>query len=179
VMSPLPTPLTCPLQILFMTSSPWSVRPAVSKEKKAIPGLTSRLMKRWSCSIKLFKSLTCLRLTASASPPLALRKAIAEGLAAFVSPFITPGADVGGSGSAAAVGWATYSWIERAPEAEPAVACSALTKNRLAAEASRVGLKRNARGFPCQSTARDRDLQVVRTLRDVSSTFQESVVAFK
>src|SRR5438128_10512761 len=44
-MSPLPTPLTCPLRIMCMTSYPWSVRPAVSMEKKPIPGLTNRLMR--------------------------------------------------------------------------------------------------------------------------------------
>jgi hypothetical protein len=44
VMSPLPTPPICPLRIMFITSYPCSVRPAVSKEKKPIPGLTSRLI---------------------------------------------------------------------------------------------------------------------------------------
>src|SRR5271157_1117544 len=56
VMSPLPTPLTCPLRIMCMTSYPCSVRPAVAREKKPIPGLTKRLRKRWSCSIRLFGS---------------------------------------------------------------------------------------------------------------------------
>jgi len=31
--------------ILFMTSYPWNVRQAVSKEKKPMPGLTRRLMR--------------------------------------------------------------------------------------------------------------------------------------
>ena len=50
----------CPLPIMFITSSPCNVRPAVSMEKKPIPALTRRLMNRWSCSTRLFKSLTRL-----------------------------------------------------------------------------------------------------------------------
>src|SRR5712692_11713077 len=103
-MSPLPTPCTCPLRIMFITSYPCSVRPAVSKEKKPIPGLTSRLMKRWSCSTRLFKYLTCLSSTDAGRIPAALSSAMAFGYAAFLSTLITRGADGGGLGSAGAVG---------------------------------------------------------------------------
>src|SRR5260370_5749083 len=44
-LSPLLTPCICPFLIMFMTSYPCNVRQAVSKEKKPIPGLTSRLMR--------------------------------------------------------------------------------------------------------------------------------------
>ena len=80
VMSPLPTPLTCPLRIMFMTSYPCSVRPAVSTKKKPIPGLTNRLIKRWSCSTRLLRYLTCLSSTDSGSVPVALRSAMALGI---------------------------------------------------------------------------------------------------
>jgi hypothetical protein len=39
---------------------PARVLPAVSIEKKPTPGVTSRLMKRRSCSIRFFKELTKL-----------------------------------------------------------------------------------------------------------------------
>src|SRR5437588_1961664 len=58
VISPLPTPLTCPLRSMFITSYPCNVLPAVSTEKKPIPGLTIRLIKRWSCSTQLLRYLT-------------------------------------------------------------------------------------------------------------------------
>jgi hypothetical protein len=45
VMSPLCIPCTCPFLTLFITSKPWSVRHAVSKEKKLLSSLTSRLMR--------------------------------------------------------------------------------------------------------------------------------------
>jgi osmotically-inducible protein OsmY len=51
-------------------------------------------------------------------------------------------------------GWATCSWIGRAPGTEPDVERSALTKKLLAASASRVGLNRNSRVLPSESTAR-------------------------
>lgn len=73
------TPLTCPLRIMFVTSYPCSVHPAVSTEKKPSPGLTSRLMKRWSCSIRLLRYLTCLSSTDSGSIPVALSSAMAFG----------------------------------------------------------------------------------------------------
>src|SRR6185437_12910906 len=44
-LSPLPTPFTCPFRIMCITSYPCNVRHAVSKEKKPIPGLMSRLMR--------------------------------------------------------------------------------------------------------------------------------------
>ena len=47
--------------------------------KEAIPGLTSRLMNRWSCSTRLFKYLTCLSSTDSGSLPAALSSAMALG----------------------------------------------------------------------------------------------------
>src|SRR5258708_12002779 len=56
--SPLCTPCTCPFLILCIASYPCTVFHAVSKEKKPMAGLTRRLRKRWSCSIRLFKYLT-------------------------------------------------------------------------------------------------------------------------
>ncbi len=52
-------PFICPFRIIFIVSSPASVRRTLSKEKKPRPGLVQRLIKRWSCSIKLFRYLTC------------------------------------------------------------------------------------------------------------------------
>src|SRR5450631_1412121 len=43
---------------MFIASSPCKVRLAVSNEKKPSPGLTSRLIKRWSCSIRLLRYFT-------------------------------------------------------------------------------------------------------------------------
>ena len=48
-------------------------------EKKPIPGLTTRLMKRWSCSIRLLRYLTCLSSTCSGRIPAALSSAMALG----------------------------------------------------------------------------------------------------
>src|ERR1051326_9046468 len=42
---------------MFMASYPRSVRQAVSNEKNPSPGLTKRLIKRWSCSIRLWRLL--------------------------------------------------------------------------------------------------------------------------
>src|SRR5947209_9722529 len=163
--SPLPTPLTCPFLIMFITSYPCSVRPAVSTEKKPIPGLTSRLMNRWSCSIRLFRYLTCLSSTDAGRIPAALRSAIALGYAAFLSTLMTRGADArgveisqshelfqwrgrvwldsdhprsrgGGDGSATAVGSSTCAAAGCARGTEPAVECSAFRKKPLAASAS-------------------------------------------
>src|SRR5712692_11199925 len=63
-------------------------------------------MKRWSCSTRLFKYLTCLSSTDAGRIPAALSSAMAFGYATFLSTLITRGADFVGSGSAA-VGWAT------------------------------------------------------------------------
>src|SRR5205807_5994426 len=82
-------------------------------------------------------------------------------------------------GSARAVGSSTCSWSGRAPGAEHAVACRAFLKKRLAASASRVGLKRNSRVFPSESTARYRYVHVPLILMYVSSTLQESLHAFR
>ncbi len=59
--------------------SPARVRHAHSNEKKLIPGLTSRLIKRWSCSIRLLRYFTCLSSTLSGRTPAALRSAMALG----------------------------------------------------------------------------------------------------
>src|SRR5260221_341741 len=58
-MFPFSPPCTCPFRSIFILSYPWSVCHAVSNEKKPIPGLTSRLRKRWSCSMRLFTYLLC------------------------------------------------------------------------------------------------------------------------
>jgi len=44
------TPKTCPFLIMFIISYPRIVRRAVLKEANPIPGLTNRLIPRWSCS---------------------------------------------------------------------------------------------------------------------------------
>lgn len=49
------------------------------KEKKPVPGLTSRLRKRWPCSIRLFKYLTCRSSTDAGRTPPALISAMALG----------------------------------------------------------------------------------------------------
>jgi hypothetical protein len=134
MMSPFPTPCTCPFRIMFILSYPCNVFQAVSTEKKPIPGLTSRLMKRWSCSTMVLRYLTCRSSTLSGKTPIAL------------SPVGRP---------------------------------KAVTKNRLAASASRVGLNRNSRVFPLESTARSRYLQVFLIFRYVSSTLQESLQALR
>src|SRR5207237_10764685 len=77
----------------FMISYRCPVFQAVSKEKKPSPGLTRRLMKRWSCSTMLLRYLTCLSSTDSGSVPLALSWTTALGEAAFLSTLMTRGAD--------------------------------------------------------------------------------------
>ena len=49
-LSPLLIPCICPFLRIFIASYPCNVRQAVSNEKKPMPGLTRRLMNRWSCS---------------------------------------------------------------------------------------------------------------------------------
>ena len=78
-LSPLFTPCTYPFLIMFITSYPCNVLHAVSKEKKPMPGLTSRLMNRWSCSIRLFKYFTCRSSTESGRIPLAFSSAMTFG----------------------------------------------------------------------------------------------------
>jgi hypothetical protein len=53
------TPRICPDLRMFIASYPCKVRHAVAHEKKPIPSLTSRLMKRWSCSTRLLRYLLC------------------------------------------------------------------------------------------------------------------------
>jgi len=57
-MSLFSTPLICPFRIMFMASYPLKVRLAVLNEPNPIPGLTNRLMNRWSCSTMLLRYLT-------------------------------------------------------------------------------------------------------------------------
>ena len=49
------TPKTCPFLIMFIISYPRIVRRAVLKEPNPIPGLTNRLLPRWSCSTILLR----------------------------------------------------------------------------------------------------------------------------
>jgi NADPH:quinone reductase-like Zn-dependent oxidoreductase len=67
------------------------------------------------------------------------------GMGRMLVDMITRGTNVVVVGAAATVGWATCSLAGRACGDEPAVECSALTKKRLAASASRVALRRNSR----------------------------------
>ena len=57
--SPCSTSRICPLRIMCMSSYPCNVFHAVSAEKKPRPGLTLRLMKRWSYSTMLLRYFTC------------------------------------------------------------------------------------------------------------------------
>src|SRR5450759_4385482 len=145
---------TCPFLIMFITSYPCNVLHAVSNEKKPIPGLTSRLLKRRSCSIRLFKYLLCRSSHGCGRSPSAFNSLRALGYAAFLSTVITRGVTV---------------WQ----------ALSALKKNCLAACASRLELRKNSRVFPCESTARYRYCQTFFTFIYVSATRQESVVALR
>ena len=90
-LSPVPTPWTCPFRSLCLTSSPWSVRHAVSNAKKPSPGLTSRLMNRWSGSTTVLSYLTGRSSPETGTAPAALRSPRAVGEAAFLSTVITRG----------------------------------------------------------------------------------------
>jgi tetratricopeptide (TPR) repeat protein len=70
--SPFAAPAICPFLMMFIISYPCKVRQAVSKEKKPNPGFTRRLMKRWSCSIRLLRYLTCRSSHLSGTIPSAL-----------------------------------------------------------------------------------------------------------
>src|SRR5260370_5511746 len=124
VLSPFFTPCICPFLIICIASYPWRVRHAVSNEKKPMPGLTRRLMNRWSCSIRLLRYFTCLNSTCSAKIPAALSSALALGYAAFLSVLMTRGTD-GVVVAAGAVGAAMFSLLARDWEVEPAEARSA------------------------------------------------------
>lgn len=67
--SPLFTSCTWPFLIICITSYLCKVLCAVWNEKKPISDLTRRLRKRWSCSIILFKYLTCRSSTDEGSTP--------------------------------------------------------------------------------------------------------------
>src|SRR5262245_43526775 len=58
-MAPLPTPSICPFLIMFIASYTLIVRRAVLKPENPSPGLTRRLMNRWSCSMMLLRYLHC------------------------------------------------------------------------------------------------------------------------
>src|SRR5258708_1179454 len=116
------TPCICPFLIMFIVSYPCNVRQAVSNEKKPIPGFTSRLMKRWSCSIGLLRYLLCRSSQDRARAPAVFNSLRAWGYAAFCSTMMTRGRGV---------------W--EGP--------SALEKKGFAAWASRVALNRNSRVF--------------------------------
>ncbi len=78
-MSVFSTLLTCPLRIMFIASYPLKVRLAVLNEENPIPGLTNRLIDRWSCSILLFRYLTCRNSQSSANNSDFLSSSIAMG----------------------------------------------------------------------------------------------------
>src|ERR1700716_604538 len=82
-LSPFSTPCICPFLIMFIASYPCSVRQAVSKEKKPIPGFTSRLMKRWSCSTRLLRYLLCRSSQDAVRTPPVFNSLRALGHAAF------------------------------------------------------------------------------------------------
>jgi hypothetical protein len=152
--SALSPPCTWPFLSMVMISYPCKVLCAVSKEKKPIPGLVSRLMNRWSCSIRVLRYLLCRGSQATASIPTAFNSLKALRYAAFFSTVITRGVTV---------------W--EAP--------SAFTKRCLAACASRVALRWNSHVFPWESTARERSIPPSLTFTEVSSPRQESVAALR
>src|SRR5258708_32579599 len=125
------TPCICPFLIMFIASYTCNVRQAVSNEKKPIPGFTSRLMNRWSCTTRLLRYLLCRSSQDTARVLSTFNSQKALGYAAFLSTVITRGVTV---------------W--EAP--------SAFAKKRFAAWASRVALRWNSRVFPSESTARYR-----------------------
>ncbi|GEM_PF-2219606 len=88
----------------------------------------SRLMNRWSCSMRLLSYFTCLSSHAAGTAPAASNAVSALGYAAFLSMMITRGVVV-------------------------CAAVNALEKNRLAACVSRVGLSRNSSVFLHPATA--------------------------
>jgi hypothetical protein len=88
------TPCICPFLIMCIASYPCNVRQAVSKEKKPIPGLTRRLMKRWSCSTRLLRYLLCRSSQDPARTPAVFNSLRALGYAAFWSTVITRGVTV-------------------------------------------------------------------------------------
>jgi hypothetical protein len=66
------TSRTCPFRSMFMASYPCNVRHAVSKEKKPIPGLTSRLMRAMVLFDKIIEVLALPELTRSGKIPCCL-----------------------------------------------------------------------------------------------------------
>src|SRR5258708_38675639 len=85
------TPCICPFLIMFIASYPCNVRQAVSNEKKPIPGFTSRLMKRWSCSTRLLRYLLCRSSQDTARTLAVFNSLLALGYAAFLSTLMTRG----------------------------------------------------------------------------------------
>ncbi len=71
--------MTCPFLTMFIISYPRRVLFAVLKEQNPIPGLTNRLMARWSCSTMLLRYLICRNFTILESFLAALSKDIAFG----------------------------------------------------------------------------------------------------
>ena len=68
---PFSIPCICLLRIIFITLYPCNVFHAVSKEKNPNPGLASRLMNRWSCSMRLLRYLLCRSSQEAARSPAA------------------------------------------------------------------------------------------------------------
>lgn len=153
-MVPFSTPCICLFRSIFILSYPCNVFHAVLKEKKPMPGLTSRLTNRWSCSIRVLRYLLCRSSHEAARSPAAFNSLKALGEAAFLSTVITRGATV---------------W--EAP--------SAFAKKRFAAWVSRVALHRNSKVFPRKSTARERSIHTPLIFAEVSSTRHESVVSLR
>src|SRR5258708_15264299 len=92
---------------------------------------------------------------------------------------MTRGSDFLALRSAGTGGWAIFSLILPEGGTELVQEPKALRRKRLAASASRVGLKRNSSVFPCESTARYRYIHTFLILMYVSSTFHESLQVFR
>jgi hypothetical protein len=153
-LSPLLTPCICPFLIRGTPSYPCNVRRAVLKEKKPIPGLTSRLMNRWSCSTRLFRYLLCRSSQETARTPAVCNSLRALGYAAFLSTVMTPESRCG----------------------KPRTLSR---KSAWRSGASRVAFNKNSRVFPWESTARYRSIQIPLTLTYISSTRHESLVILR
>lgn len=115
LMSALPTPLTCPLRIMCMTSYLGTCSICRLEGKETHPWLDQPLDEAMVLFDDVVEILDAdVSSTLSGKTPLALRSAIALGEAACLSTLITRGTGVMVLGSAAAIGVAICSSDGRA-----------------------------------------------------------------
>ena len=129
--SPLPTHLARPFRITWTASIPCNVRHAVENDWYPHASQTRFFDTRWSCSTTLFKYLHWRRRQRRRSVPSTLSSSTAAGYARFLSTLMTRGRGLAGSSDV-------------------------LRKNRLAAAASRLAVRRKSMVCPVESTARYR-----------------------